>query len=285
MKKRLLSLFFIILILLMCSSSVLAQPLMTRDFNLFVKVSDDFGEFETCTFRFNLFLKNGTWLSNQFVDVSGPGMIKITFPIGVYPVGTEFNLVATTGIDSYTHYGSEYKLNDECLIGTYAFRETDGSLVICNESFIEVTPQTATNKYALEKHVNDMAIWSNTPYLIWVSKANYRVNVFYKENSKWNFVCDFPCSIGAASTPTVTGQYVYHQYQPKWQYDGYYVGPIMRFYRGYALHSTLVNNDGTDRDARVEKMISHGCVRLKPDDINWLVETIPIDTKVYVTEQ
>jgi len=32
-------------------------------------------------------------------------------------------------------------------------------------------------------------------------------------------------------------------------------------------------------------MISHGCVRLKPDDINWLVETIPIDTKVYVTEQ
>ena len=58
----------------------------------------------------------------------------------------------------------------------------------------------------------------------------------------------------------------------------------MRFYRGYALHSTLVNDDGTDRDARVGKMISHGCVRLRPDDIKWLSETIPLDTKVYVTE-
>lgn len=284
MQKRLISLFFIVLILLTCSSSVLAQPLMTEDFNLFVKVPEKYSEFETCTFRFNLFLKNGTWLSNQAVDVSNSGMIKITFPIGKYTVGTEFKLVATTGIQSYTHYGPEYKLNEECIIGTYAFRDTDGKLVICNESFIEVIPATATSYYVKEKHVNDMAIWSNTPYLIWVSKSDFSVNVFYRDNGRWNFIKDFPCSIGAPSTPTITGQYVYHQYQPKWQYDGYYVGPIMRFYQGYALHSTLVNNDGTDRDARVGKKISHGCVRMKPDDIKWLSKTIPIDTKVYVTE-
>lgn len=285
MKKRLLSVFFVFLIILLCSITAFAQPLMTKDFHLYVKVSEEFGTFETCTFRFNLFLKDGTWLSNQAVDVSEPGMIKITFPIGVYNVGTEFNLVATTGIESYSYYGSEYRMNEECLIGTYAARGENGELILCNEGFIEVEPITATYMYSKEKHVNDIAVWSNTPYLIWVSKANYTVNVFYRENGRWNFIKDFPCSIGAPSTPTITGQYVYHQYQPKWQYDGYYVGPIMRFYNGYALHSTLVNDDGTDRDGRVGKKISHGCVRLRPDDIKWLSETIPLDTKIYLTEE
>ena len=170
MKKRLLSVFFVFFIILLCSITAFAQPLMTKDFHLYVKVSEEFGTFETCTFRFNLFLKDGTWLSNQAVDVSEPGMIKITFPIGVYNVGTEFNLVATTGIESYSYYGSEYRMNEECLIGTYAARGENGELIICNEGFIEVEPITATYKYAKEKHVNDIAVWSNTPYLIWCQK-------------------------------------------------------------------------------------------------------------------
>ena len=111
-----------------------------------------------------MLLKDGTWLSNQAVDVSFPGIIKITFLI-----------------------------------------------------------------------------------------KEYKVGVFHRDNGHWNFVKDFPCSIGATATPTITGQYVYHQYQTNWQYEGYYVGPIMGFYRGYALHSTLINNNGTDRDARVGK--------------------------------
>ena len=58
----------------------------------------------------------------------------------------------------------------------------------------------------------------------------------------------------------------------------------MRFYKGYAMHSTLVRYDGTDYDPRLGMMISHGCIRMKPADIQYLWDTIPLYTKVYVTE-
>ena len=284
MQKKVISLFLAILTFFTLSTVAFSyQPLMTEDFKLFVDVYADTQEFEPCTLRFNLFLEDGTWLSNQAIDVSKRGMICITFPIGKYEVGTKFKLVATTGLEKFDYYGTVCSLNEECIIETYAYRKEDGELIICNEGYIITTPITASKKYAVEKHVNDKAIWSDTPYLIWVSKANYTVNVFYRENGRWNLINEFPCSIGSPSTPTITGQYKYHQYQQKWQYNGYYVGPIMRFYRGYALHSTLIYNDGTPKDPRVGKQISLGCVRMRPEDITWLSEIIPLETKVYIT--
>ena len=287
MRKKLFTLFLLILVLATSATvTAFAQtPLITGGFKLYVKVKSDFDEFEACTLRFNLFSSEDEWLSNQIYEVTEPGMIQIDFPIGTYEVGKEFKLVATTGLEEYDYYGKKYTLNEECVIGTYAHRDENGELIICNSGYIETTPITATKKYIKEKHVNDIAVWSDTPYLIWVSKANYTVNVFYRDNGRWNLTNEFPCSIGAPSTPTVTGQFRYHQYQEKWQYSGYYVGPIMRFYGGYALHSTLVNDNGTDRDGRVGKMISHGCVRLRPDDINWLAMNIPLGTKVYITQK
>ena len=57
----------------------------------------------------------------------------------------------------------------------------------------------------------------------------------------------------------------------------------MRFYKGYAIHSTLLRYDGSDYDGRVGKQISHGCVRVKPENINWMVSMIPLYTKIYIT--
>ncbi len=285
MKKKFIVFCLLVTVIVSLSIPTFASSILTtEDFKLYVKVRSDFEIFEVSALRFNLFTSDGEWLSNQMYEVSEPGIIEIDFPIGKYAVGTEFKLVATTGLDSFDYYGNVYQANEECLIGTYAYRDKSGELVICNSGYIETTPLTADNTYIKEAHVNDLALWSDTPYLIWVSKSNFTVNVFQRNEGRWNLISELPCSIGAPSTPTVTGQFQYHQYQDKWQYNGYYVGPIMRFYNGYALHSTLVNNDGTDRDGRVGEMISHGCVRLRPADIIWLTEIIPIDTKVYITE-
>ena len=285
MRKKLFSIFLTILIVLFYTVAVSAQSPITADgFKLYIKVATDNKEFEPSTLRFNLFTEEGEWLSNQVCDVAKDGIYEVDFPIGTYQVGTRFKLVATTGLYEYDYYGTKVALNEECIIGTYAYRNENGELIICNEGFIETTPITATDKYYKEKHVNDLAVWSNTPYLIWVSKANYTVNVFYRDNGRWNLTSEFPCAIGASSSPTVTGQFIYHQYQPKWYYDGYYVGPVMRFYGGYALHSTLIYDSGKDKDPRVGKRISLGCVRLRPNDINWLAENIPLDTKIYITE-
>ena len=136
-----------------------------------------------------------------------------------------------------------------------------------------------------EDFVNTNGITSKTDYLVWVSKKNYTVTVFTDNNGKWKAEKTFPCSIGAVSTPTVTGQFEYFSKENRWSYKNYYVGPIMRFYKGYALHSTLIKYDGTTADGRLGMKISHGCVRLAPSDIQWLVDMVPLHSTIYVTNE
>ena len=168
------------------------------------------------------------------------------------------------------------RLLTEGLGGTVeASKDKDGALVVRAELLAE--DETA-------KLVNERNIQSRTDYLIWISKSEYKVRVFNKVNGKWKSDREFDCSIGAKRTPTITGEYEYFSKEKQWSYPGYYVAPIMRFYRGYALHSTLIKYDGTAYDDTVGAMISHGCIRLHPDDIGWLADNIPLYTKIYITD-
>lgn len=126
-------------------------------------------------------------------------------------------------------------------------------------------------------------IGSRTNYLIWVSKYEYTVRVYQGQKGDWQLIKSYPCAIGAPGTPTVTGQFEYIEKQAYWNYGSYYCGPIMRFYNGYALHSTLQYWNGGAYDGRVGMMISHGCVRMNPPDINWLADNIPLHTRIYIT--
>lgn len=166
----------------------------------------------------------------------------------------------------------------EGLGGNISVQDTDGVMKIyANLIYTEETVG--------EEFVNKQGIKSKTDYLVWVSKANHTVTVFLDRSGVWDEIKVFPCSIGAPSTPTITGQYEYFSKESRWSYQNYYVGPIMRFYRGYALHSTLLRYDGTDYDARVGENISLGCIRLEPENINWMVDMVPLQTKIYITEQ
>jgi hypothetical protein len=131
--------------------------------------------------------------------------------------------------------------------------------------------------------VNANGITSRTPYLVWVSKSEYTVRVYEGEQYNWRLLKEYPCALGAWDTPTITGQFEYIE-KTQWNYDGYYVGPVLRFYNGYALHSTLLYYGGGEYDGRVGVNISHGCIRLHPDDINWISDTIPFYTRIYITE-
>lgn len=124
---------------------------------------------------------------------------------------------------------------------------------------------------------------SDTNYLIWVSKSEYSVRIYKGGEGSWHRINSFPCAIGAPSTPTCEGTYKYYQYQTRWEYPTYYVGPIMRFNGGYAIHSTLLRYNGTNADNRVGVKISHGCVRVRPEGINWMAKNIPLYTTVYIT--
>ena len=114
-------------------------------------------------------------------------------------------------------------------------------------------------------------------------KHEYKVRVYQGSQYNWELQKEFPCALGAWNTPTITGQFEYIE-RTEWDYPSYYVGPVLRFYNGYALHSTLLYYNGTEYDGRVGVNISHGCVRLHPSDINWIANTIPFYTRIYITE-
>ena len=136
-----------------------------------------------------------------------------------------------------------------------------------------------------EKRVNELNLSSETPCLIWVNKSNFTVHAFLGEKNNWHEVYTCKCAIGAPGSPTVTGTFKYFSRESRWSYDKFYVGPIMRFHGSYAIHSTLLKYDGTDYNNAVGVKNSHGCVRIRPNDIAWLISYIPLKTTVYVSER
>ncbi len=290
MKRKIVSLMMALVIVFSASIAVAAEneKITSDTFTVHVKVLEPDGELQQSTLDFNLFTEAGEWLGYETADITEIEDLSITFNVPVYEIGAKFILMPSAGVTYIDYCGTNYEINDEILIETYAYRDSNDELVVSDEVHVSAYPfYTVVDQWEIgaEKHVNEKQIWSDTPYLIWVSKKNFTVSVFLREDGEWNCIKYFGCSIGAPGTPTITGQFTYHQYQTKWDYGSYYVGPIMRFYGGYAIHSTLVNNNGTDRDGRIGKMISHGCVRVRPENINWLTYYVPLGTKIYITEE
>ncbi len=135
-----------------------------------------------------------------------------------------------------------------------------------------------------EAYINSTGISSRTNYLIWIDKSDFCVTLFKGEKGNWIVQKTYPCSIGAPHTPTITGTFEYYSKEKRWSYPKYYCGPVMRFHGGYAMHSTLVKYDGTFYDGRLGMKISLGCIRMHPDDIQYLWDNIPLYTKIHITE-
>ena len=240
------------------------------------------------TVRFNLFSENGMFLYNAYATVkSGVKEINVTFPVGPFDAGQKFQLVMTEGAKAIQYYDKEYMPGENIEVATYAYLAEDGKPKGSDTFHMSLTPYTEEDAFRVraEQFVNQKGYKSKTDYLIWISKSDYKVTLFKKGvDGSWVYRDSFLCAIGAPGSPTVEGQFEYIQYQPAWYYpEGFWCGPIMRFYRGYALHSTLIRNGGGDYDARLGVRISHGCVRLHPDHINYLVDVTPMYTAIVVT--
>jgi hypothetical protein len=142
---------------------------------------------------------------------------------------------------------------------------------------------TSGKRQYLENYLNSLNIHSKTEYLIWVSKKDFLVTLFRGRKGNWKYVDSFFCSLGSAARPTVVGQFEYFRLDERWKFANFYVGPAMVFHGKYGIHSTLLKYDGSSFDYRLKMNISHGCIRLKPEDINWLSGITPLRTRVLVT--
>jgi lipoprotein-anchoring transpeptidase ErfK/SrfK len=87
---------------------------------------------------------------------------------------------------------------------------------------------------------------------------------------------------GADGSPTPGGVFKTTYKQPGWYTAGYDVYPVVRFYGGgYAFHSRLYW-PGTHilQDGAIGYPVSHGCVRMYDEDIQWIYNNVPDGTTV-----
>jgi g-D-glutamyl-meso-diaminopimelate peptidase len=134
--------------------------------------------------------------------------------------------------------------------------------------------------YIKEYFVNTIDYKSDTNILIWVNLENTTVNIFEKSKNGWKIQKDFPCSIGKNSTPTINGVFKYYKYIKSMQYFNNHLIHKMNFYKEYALHSVLLNPDGSFDNGQIHTAVSHGCIRMLPNDIKWIYENCKLGTTI-----
>ena len=93
-----------------------------------------------------------------------------------------------------------------------------------------------------------------------------------------------PCSAGDAGHPTPRGRFVTDYKTEFMGKEGVYLCRWgVHYYGGYLLHSVLYVWRGDEiLDGELSARISHGCVRLSPDDSRWIYETAPLGAVVLV---
>ena len=93
-----------------------------------------------------------------------------------------------------------------------------------------------------------------------------------------------PCSAGDAAHPTPLGRYVTDYKTEFMGKEGVYLCRWgVHYFGGYLLHSVLYTWRGDEiLDGELSARISHGCVRLSPEDSRRLYETAPLGAVVLV---
>jgi hypothetical protein len=126
---------------------------------------------------------------------------------------------------------------------------------------------------------------SESDYLIWVSIACQRVNIFKGTNGVWEL--ERSCIVGTGApgydTPVGVWQITYKNYAG-WTTATYTVKPVVGFKGGgYAFHSRLYAPGTTIvGDASIGYPVSHGCIRMYDEDIQFIYDSIPVGTTVVV---
>ncbi|UOO37807.1 S-layer homology domain-containing protein [Oscillospiraceae bacterium CM] len=188
--------------------------------------------------------------------------------------------------------------------GIYVERRADRSVTLLNTTKFDAKEVLSLVKtgykgnYTLEwaqTHDYDDALkvaWvdakgysSKTEYLIWVSIAYQRVNIFTGSTGNWTLSKSYIVGTGASGKDTPIGVFKIIGRNPKgWTTDKYTVKPVVNFINSaYAFHSRLYYPGTTTvEDKRIGFPVSHGCVRMYDEDVAWIYDNIPTGTTVVV---
>ena len=129
-------------------------------------------------------------------------------------------------------------------------------------------------------------------YSIGVDLTNQIVTVYTVEEG--DIVRQMICSSGAKESPTRTGTFTMPTRRRKGEretwyhfYEGTYAHYATRIHEGYMFHSYLYyradeSRVSPDTVAYLGVPVSHGCMRMRPDDAEWIAKNCPAGTKVKI---
>ena len=151
----------------------------------------------------------------------------------------------------------------------------DGYKLGPNGALLNYGPMGMYNKIA--------ALSSPTGYLIAVDRNNRQVGIYQGAAGNWGNVATWSCTVGAPSTPTITGTYYVgdkgYYFDSNEGFRCYYYTQISG---AYLFHSVLYYRNGSLADGRLGMALSHGCVRLHINNAKWIYNNIPRHTKIVI---
>ncbi len=129
-----------------------------------------------------------------------------------------------------------------------------------------------------------MGFKSDTGYFLWTDLSRLKVYVLEYGDEGWNMLRALPCTAGDSHHPTPTGSYLLdYKCTCIGKENMYLCRYAMCFYGSYMFHSVLYDWGGKSViDGRLGERVSHGCIRLSPDDSRWLYTTVPVGSTVLI---
>ncbi|MFA5015191.1 MAG: L,D-transpeptidase family protein [Actinomycetota bacterium] len=124
---------------------------------------------------------------------------------------------------------------------------------------------------------------SSDNFRIDVDLSAQKVFIFYKDNP----IREMICSGGTEEKPTPPGEFTttqrgYSFYNEKYKMGAYY---WIRFYYDYLFHSVPFDENHEFIQEEIDKLgtpASHGCIRLKLDEVKWMYDMLPLGIKVRI---
>jgi lipoprotein-anchoring transpeptidase ErfK/SrfK len=136
----------------------------------------------------------------------------------------------------------------------------------------------------INKFVNENDIVSYTDYLLVTSLKNRMTYIFKGSTNNYVLIDSFSSTVGASSTPTVTGVFRIGIRGLSFGQDkGFSAKYYTQFSGNYLYHSVIYNKAGTKvTDPRLGKALSSGCIRIPTEKAKWIYDNIPEYTTVIV---
>jgi lipoprotein-anchoring transpeptidase ErfK/SrfK len=120
------------------------------------------------------------------------------------------------------------------------------------------------------KELNPVWTPPNWHYIEYARKRGLKV--VDRSSAPANALASFPAGREPVANGTV---YIPPWGSPQRKHKGVLGAAKLEMYDGYYFH-------GTNNEASIGSAASHGCIRMRKDDILWMYENVPVGTKVYL---